>query len=261
MRRRRTDSSRSPLNRATTSRGLPWTSGGSAGATERSSGTSQVLPYARVTMLEDEELAGQQLLHASEERVGSCDVTRAEELRDCRDVGLRIDEAAGENGLDLGSEEQQVPAPCPVQRLDAQPIAREQQPPLRRIPDGKREHAAEPVNAIVTPLLVGVHDRFSVGLRAVAVPALLEVAPDRGVVVDLPVVDDPDRAVFVRERLLAGAQVDDTQTPVGEDGVGVAVQAHLVRSAMRKDVAHRHRSVFRRAVDSSETIRFRQSRT
>ena len=165
---------------------------------------------------------------------------------------MRIDEAAGENGLDLRPEEQQVPAPCPVQRFDAQPIAREQQSPFRRIPDGKREHAAKPVNAIVTPLLVGVHDGFSVRLRTVAVPAILEVTPDRGVVVDLPVVDDPDRAVFVRERLLAGAQVDDTQTPVSEDGVRVAVQTDLVRSPMRKDVTHRHRSLVRRAVDSSK---------
>ena len=115
----------------------------------------------------------------------------------------------------------------------------------------KREHAAEPVNAIVTPLLVGVDDGLGVGPRTVAVPALLEIAPDCGVVVDLPVVDDPDRAVFVRERLLAGAQVDDAQTPVGEDGVGVAVQADLVRSPMRKDVTHRHGSVVGRRVDSS----------
>ena len=81
----------------------------------------------------------------------------------------------------------------PVERLDAQAIAREQQPPARRVPDREREHAAQVLDAGVAPLLVGVDDRLGVGARAVAVAGGFELGPDVGVVVDLAVEDDPDR--------------------------------------------------------------------
>ena len=113
------------------------------------------------------------------------------------------------------------PAQRPVERLDAEAIAREQQPPPRRVPDREREHAAEALDAVVAPLLVGVDDRFGVGARAVAVAGRFELRPDVGVVVDLAVEDDPDRAVFVRQRLLAGGQIDDAQAAVAERGLVV----------------------------------------
>ncbi len=52
--------------------------------------------------------------------------------------------------------------------------------------------------------------------RAVAVAARLQPRPQRGVVVDLAVEDDPDRAVLVRHRLVAARHVDDGQPAVGE---------------------------------------------
>src|SRR5262249_25049275 len=50
--------------------------------------------------------------------------------------------------------------------------------------------------------------------------------------------DNPDRAVFVRQGLLAGAQVDDAQAPVREKRMRVGVQAGLVRTAVRHHVSH-----------------------
>ena len=45
-----------------------------------------------------------------------------------------------------------------------------------------------------------------------------------------------------RRSLLAGRQIDDAQAPMAERGLPVAVQARVVRSAMRDDVAHRARA-------------------
>ena len=94
----------------------------------------------------------------------------------------------------------------PVERLDAEPIAHEQQPPPWRVPDRECEHAAEAVHAVVAPLFIRVDDGLGVRARAVAMPGRFELAADVGVVVDLAVEHDPDGAVFVGQRLLARAR-------------------------------------------------------
>jgi hypothetical protein len=60
------------------------------------------------------------------------------------------------------------------------------------------------------------------------------------VVVDLAVVGSPDRAVFVRQRLVAAGKVDDAQAPMGKQCVRVCLEAGAIRTAVREDVAHSH---------------------
>jgi hypothetical protein len=67
-----------------------------------------------------------------------------------------------EDRLDLGSEEHPVADLRPVKRFDAQPIADEEQPPARSVPEPECKHAAEPLHALVAPLLVGVDDGLGV---------------------------------------------------------------------------------------------------
>ena len=98
------------------------------------------------------------------------------------------------------------------------------------------------MHALVAPLFVGMDDGFGVTARAVPVTAALQIAADIGVVVDLAVEDDPDRPVFVRRRLLAGAQIDDAEAAVGKGGVCVEVQARLVGPAVDENVAHADRT-------------------
>ncbi len=133
----------------------------------------------------------------------------------------------------------------PVERLDAETVADEEQALTFRVPDGEREHAAEIVHAVVAPLFVGVDDRLGVGMRTVAMAARFEIAANAGVVVDFAVEDHPDRSVFIRQRLLSGPQIDDAQAAVGERRVFVDVEARFIRAAMRDDVAHLDRASMR----------------
>src|SRR5215470_4827007 len=126
----------------------------------------------------------------------------------------------------------------PVERLDAETVACEQQPAPGLVPNGKREHAVEVVDAVVAPLLVGVHDGFGVGTRAVDVTAGFELAPDERVVVDLAVEDHPDVAALVGQGLLAVPKIHNAQASMAERGLSVAVDATVVGSAMRDHVAH-----------------------
>jgi hypothetical protein len=120
-------------------------------------------------------------------------------------------------------------------------VSHEQQPSFRRVPESEGEHSAEPVHALVAPLLVGVHDRLGIRPRAIHVAARLQLAPDVGVVVDFPVEDRPDGACFVRQRLLAARHVDDAQSPVREQRAIIEPEPCFVGTPMGEDVAHADR--------------------
>ena len=67
-----------------------------------------------------------------------------------------------------------------------------------------------------------MHDHLGVRTGPKAVTLRLQLG-DQGVeVVDLTVEGDPDRPVLVRERLLAGGEVDDREPPVAEPHVAAA---------------------------------------
>ena len=65
-------------------------------------------------------------------------------------------------------------------------------------------------------LLVEVDEHLGVAARREAVPGALELVPQLAVVVELAVLDDGDPAVLVRDRLVAGREVDDREPPGGE---------------------------------------------
>ena len=100
------------------------------------------------------------------------------------------------------------------ERLLAGPVTRQKQRPLARIPEREREHPVERLDRLVPALLVEVQDCLGVTLAAEPVPRL-ELLPQLAEVVDLPVEDEPQRAVLVRQRLVSRlAEVDDRQTAV-----------------------------------------------
>ena len=92
-----------------------------------------------------------------------------------------------------------------------------------------------------------MREHLGVAVRAKPVAGALELAAQLLVVVDLAVLDDGDRAVLVRERLVARLEVDDREPARGEAdvavderavGVGAAVderRAHLVQTARVAD--------------------------
>ena len=117
---------------------------------------------ARAPCSKHERVTRQQLVDALEQRLRAGEIPRGQQFRQPVLVRAGLDEPAREDRLDLRGEEQAVAGTRPVERLDAEPIAGEQQPPRRRVPDREREHAAEAVDAVVAPLLVGVDDRLGV---------------------------------------------------------------------------------------------------
>lgn len=66
-----------------------------------------------------------------------------------------------------------------VQRTDPDVVARENQPPVRRIPDRARERTAQPREGASAPLRVGAKDQLAVDGAVEAVPQILELRAQR----------------------------------------------------------------------------------
>src|SRR6185436_1924721 len=103
------------------------------------------------------------------------------------------------------------------QRLLAETIARQHQLLAPVVPQRDREHAVELARKLITHLLVEVNDDLGVALRREAVPLLFEALAQLLEVVDLAVLDGPDRSVLVAHRLMATGDVDDAQPAVAQD--------------------------------------------
>jgi hypothetical protein len=105
-------------------------------------------------------------------------------------VESRLDESRREQRPHLGREEQQIARlptqPRDVQRLDAEPIARDQQASRARVVEREAEHAAQPRHEFRSPAHVGVDQDFGVGLGAEHRARCFEFAAQLAIVVDLP---------------------------------------------------------------------------
>jgi hypothetical protein len=113
-----------------------------------------------------------------------------------------------------------------VQRLDAEVVARAERAPLLPVPDHEREHAAQPGEHLLAPVVVAGDDRLAVTLRAeLGAEVARQLLAQLDVVVDLAVEGQQVAPIGVRQRLVAQRHVDDRQPLVREDRVRSAVRA------------------------------------
>src|SRR5262244_2233469 len=96
-----------------------------------------------------------------------------------------------EQGLQLGAENQSLRGLGIVERLDANPVARQQQALPPRIPDGEGKHPAKTLHAAWPHVFVQMHDYFGVAGGAKTMTSGLEVLAQSAIVVNFAVEDDP----------------------------------------------------------------------
>ena len=191
------------------------------------------------TLLVHGARAGRQLLDAGEHRQRRGHVAGAEVQIERLVVQLARDGGVAEQRLDLGSEEEPIAAEVVVDRLLAEPVAREEQALPARVPDGEGEHPAQALGERVAPLLVTVDQDFGVAAGAEDVAPGDQLLAQPEVVVDLAVEGDGDGAVLVLHRLRAGLrEVDDRQPPVPQRRRTFDEVAGPVRTPVRNGVGH-----------------------
>src|SRR4029077_1733028 len=96
----------------------------------------------------------------------------------------------------------------------------------------------EPLDHRLSPLLISVGKDLGVGLGGELMPGSLQDLAQLEVVVDLAVLNDPNRGVFVVDRLVAAFDVDDREATAAE-GHAIELDAtFVVGPAMDHRVAH-----------------------
>ena len=162
------------------------------------------------------------------------DIGEAQIAVDRRQVGLAHDTRPGEQRLDLGSKEKRsIGGGGIAERLFADPVARKDQALRPPVPDGQREHAAQPAENACFPGVPAIDDDFGVAAAAEPVAQRFELLPNLEEIVDLAIVADPHRAVGARHRLMAGGRgIDDRQAGMGETRPAIGPDALVIRPAM-----------------------------
>jgi hypothetical protein len=140
-------------------------------------------------------------------------------------------------GTELAGEVDDTVARGVIERLLAHAVARQDQLAAPRVPQRQREHAFHVPEKLRSVLLVEVDQHLDVGASAEAM-SLLEIAPQRRCVVDLPVAYQAQRARLVRERLAAVLQVDDRETPATERDRPAREDTAFVRTAVTERLRH-----------------------
>jgi hypothetical protein len=148
-------------------------------------------------------------------------------------IHLPLDLVVLQQRAQLGGEGHPRGPGVEEERLLPQPVARQYQPPAGPVPQPQREHPPQLLQEVQAVAAVELEDHLGVRARAQLHAAALEVLGQGLVVVDLAVEGERHRAVGAEERLVGlGAQIDDRQAGVAEDGRPVPVQAIGVGAAV-----------------------------
>src|SRR5262249_38566665 len=148
----------------------------------------------------------------------------------------------GEERPHLGAEEQGLPVPRPVERLDPDAVADEEQRFLPLVPQRKSEHPPEATERALGPLLPGVDHDLGVPRRLEAVPASGQLRTQCLEVVELAIEHGADAAagalVLATEGLVAARDVDNAQAPGAKRYVGGREEAFLVGTTVSEGRGH-----------------------
>src|SRR5262249_20784464 len=148
------------------------------------------------------------------------------------EVELTADAGMRENRPELGAEDQPAAQLRVVERLLAHTITGEKKDLATLVPQREREHAVEVSDAVLAEILPRMDKHFGVGAGRETMAASDQTLAQLDVVVDLAVQHRPDRGVLVRNRLVAGFEIDDRQAPLPQRDRSLGVIAFVVGAAM-----------------------------
>src|SRR6185312_4821698 len=124
-------------------------------------------------------------------------------------------------------------------------ISRQHETLVPVVPQREREHAAEPLDAARPPFDIGVEQRLGIGTGAETMAPAFQLGAQFAEIVDLAVEHQRHAGGLMRDRLVAGREVDDGETAVAETDRVAPVcgalekQSFAVGAAMADAVGHR----------------------
>ena len=156
-----------------------------------------------------------------------------------RRIDAGIDAAAREQRRQGRRKSERAGALGVIERLDAEPVARQHDAPGIALPDREREHAVEALDAARAPFGVSLEDDLGVALREEAVTLGRELAAQLAIIVDAAVEHDGEAKLRIDHRLLrCGSKIDDAQAPMAEGDAILHEGAARVRPARVHSLRH-----------------------
>src|SRR5690606_5186579 len=201
------------------------------------------------TFLQDQHFARAELIDAAKHGSRCHRRPKRHQLIEAVCIQRCVDIPTGENGLDLGSEDEVVTNAGVIKGQDPSAVSDEHEALAATIPECKRKLTVQLLQEAVTELLVEMHDDLGVRARIKPMPTRLEHPAKLHVIEDLAVVSDPNVLGFVMDRLSATAQIDDAQTSMSETDSLLDMKAGAIRTAVleRRDHAPQYLEIGRRA--------------
>src|SRR5262249_12796754 len=183
-------------------------------------------------------MAGLQLVDARERGLRIRRVAEREKVGDRLRIDGPIHRGVLQHGLDLRTEDERGRSLSVMKRFDSDSVSGRKQRSLPPIPYRKCKHPAQTCYTALTVLFVEMDYYFSVAQCSERVSEQDHLRPQLSVVVDLAVEYNPNRSVFVADRLMSGVQVDDRESSHSKRGAPIDVEAFVVRTAMLDHPAH-----------------------
>jgi hypothetical protein len=141
--------------------------------------------------------------------------------------------------LAVGGKAESARRVAVVERLDAQPVAGQEQRALAQIPEGEGEHADQMLDALFAPFGIGFENDLGVALGEEAVTLGQQFPPQFPVVVDRAVEDQRQPQFRVHHGLIgAVAEIDDRQPAMTEEQRPVGPDAFVIGTAPGQSLQH-----------------------
>jgi hypothetical protein len=140
--------------------------------------------------------------------------------------------ALGQQRLQFRAEQHPVRPPEHIQRLDAQPVAGQDQAPLAPVIQSEGKHAVQVPQAVQAPSRIGPENGFAVGMSGETVAETGEFLVEFQGVVDFAVGDQNQAQGLIGDGLVAAGEVDDREPVVSQSHRPLDEQAVMVRAAV-----------------------------
>lgn len=194
----------------------------------------------RLAAFEQQEMSRGQFLDPRDDAIVVGNITERDKILDRRQIRLLPQQRVAKKPLKLRRKgDRAVGQSHEVQRLHAQPVAREEQASAPVIVDRKGEHAVQPRKALRSPLPPRGDDHLCIAARPEPVPPVLQLGTQLAEIVDFTVIGERDRLVVARHRLRAALDVDDREAEMTKADAGRGPFTRTVGTAMRHRVQHR----------------------
>ena len=94
------------------------------------------------------------------------------------------------------------------------------------------------LDTVIPVLLVSVNDGLGVAIRTKVMTTLLKLFLQFTIVIDLPIQDDEDALIFVKNRLMTASQVNDRETAHAQGHTIINPHSLVIWPTVANDPAH-----------------------